>query len=74
MDIILYTSNCPKCLILEKKLNEKKLSYETCTDIRAIDEVLSHNDKITSFPFVQIDGQIYDFKAALNYVNKQEVK
>lgn len=31
--IILYTNHCPRCTILEKKLQEKNISYETFTDV-----------------------------------------
>lgn len=32
--IILYTNHCPRCTILEKKLQEKNISYETFTDVQ----------------------------------------
>lgn len=31
--IILYTNHCPRCAILEKKLQEKNIAYETFTDV-----------------------------------------
>lgn len=31
--IKIYTNNCPKCQILEKKLEEQKIEYEKITNI-----------------------------------------
>lgn len=32
MTVILYTIDCPKCLILEKKLAEKGIEFKTVKD------------------------------------------
>ena len=31
--IILYTTGCPKCFVLKKKLEAANISYEACTDV-----------------------------------------
>jgi glutaredoxin-related protein len=33
MDVILYTTHCPKCEILMAKLNEKEIPYTICEDV-----------------------------------------
>jgi hypothetical protein len=30
--IVLYTTHCPKCRVLEKKLSDKGVKFETCED------------------------------------------
>lgn len=32
MQVILYTIDCPKCLVLEKKLRDKGIEYQVCKD------------------------------------------
>ena len=32
MNVILYTTHCPKCLVLEKKLTSKNIEFEEITD------------------------------------------
>lgn len=31
--ITLYSTHCPKCIILEKKLREKNIDFEICDDV-----------------------------------------
>lgn len=57
ISIVLYSTGCPKCSILKKKLEEKQIPYDTVTDVNemlalGINEVpvLSVNDELMSFP------------------------
>lgn len=57
ISIVLYSTGCPKCSILKKKLEEKQIPYDTVTDVKemlalGINEVpvLSVNDELMSFP------------------------
>lgn len=62
---ILYTTHCPKCRILEKKLADKGVSFKIC-DSR--DELSAA--KINSVPVLQLpDGTKLDYLAAVKYVN-----
>ena len=36
MSIILYTTHCPKCLVLEKKLASKNIEFEETTDLESV--------------------------------------
>ena len=67
----LYSTKCPKCLVLEAKLKLKNLDFDLVTDI---DEVVKigkeHN--ITAAPILEVEGNFYDFTAAINYI--REVK
>lgn len=64
--IVLYSTGCPKCKVLETKLKEKGIKYITVTDI---DTMLSKG--LNFMPVLEVDGQMLDFKQAVNWVNKQ---
>ena len=66
MNIILYTTHCPKCNILKAKLDEKNISYTEITDIN-----LMRTKKILMAPVLEINGEILDFKPAVDWVNQQ---
>ena len=65
--ITLYTTHCPKCKVLENKLNKKNIEYNVCEDIEII-----QNKNIVSFPALEIDNKILSFRDAVNWVNEQE--
>lgn len=66
MEYILYSTNCPKCNILEKKLNQKNISFTKITDFNE-EELLSKG--FTAAPVSLIDNKYYDFKEAVDYIN-----
>lgn len=65
--IILYTTGCPRCKVLEAKLLQKHLTYATCEDENKMEE-----KGITSVPCLEIEGQIYEFGQAVKILNKME--
>lgn len=65
--IILYTTHCPKCKVLESKLNKKNIKYNICEDINII-----QNKGITALPALEINNEILTFKDTVNWVNNQE--
>ena len=65
MKVKLYTTHCPKCKILEERLNEKKVKYEV---IDNIEELQKMNFK--SVPNLEIDGKIYNYLDSIRYLNK----
>lgn len=69
MKIILYTTHCPQCKILENKLQSKNISYEVCEDL---DTMLMKGFRST--PNLEVDGEIFDFRNAVQWVNRQEVQ
>lgn len=70
--IKLYTTNCPKCKVLEKKLDELHVAYEKVSDI---DEILnvSKQQKIMSAPILQVDDDYYKFADAVELLKTGEV-
>jgi len=62
--VILYTVDCPKCFVLEKKLNQASISFETCRD-----EDIMGQKNISSIPTLEVDGKLYTFKEAVDWIN-----
>lgn len=68
MSIILYTIDCPKCLILEKKLEAKNIEYLKVSDI---DIINAKGFGDSSFPILEVDGFVMNYKTAIQWVNNQ---
>ena len=64
MEITLYSTHCPRCCVLEKKLQQKNISYEEVNDV----EIMKEKGYL-SVPVLEVDGTSMDFKEAFNYVN-----
>ena len=65
-NIILYSTNCPKCKILETKLNLKKIAYSVITDVELMIE-----KGFEQAPVLEINGKFMDFKSANDWVEEQ---
>ncbi len=63
MNVILYSTHCPKCNILEKKLKEKNITYTEINDVN----VMTEKGFIT-VPMLEVDGTVMDFKAASSWI------
>lgn len=63
-NIVLYTTGCPKCRILEKKLNDKNINFDVCDDVEKMKEL-----GISSIPMLKIHGKIMNYYDAVKYVN-----
>ena len=61
--IKLYSINCPKCNVLESKLDAADISYEKNTDVDEMQEL-----GIDSLPVLMVDDVLLDFKEAIAYV------
>lgn len=65
-NITLYTIGCPKCKILEKKLDKTNIQYEINENIEDM------KDKgLTSAPALEVDGKMMNFTEAIAWVNQQ---
>lgn len=63
---IFYTTHCPKCKVLEQKLQEKKIEYITCEDIDKMLEL----DIMAAPAFYTDETGLMDFSAALQWVRE----
>lgn len=64
MNVVLYTTNCPKCKVLETKLKQKEISFETVADLNAM-EALGFMEA----PILEVDGEAMNFADAVAWVN-----
>lgn len=64
--IILYTIDCPKCKILEKKLEQAGVKYEVCRDRETI-----VSKGFDLMPVLDVDGQVMNFSEAVKWVNER---
>lgn len=67
MDIVFYSTNCPKCKVLKSKLDSKGIKYEIVDDV---DEMLSLG--ISTVPCLGVDGKIMNFKESVDWVNSMK--
>lgn len=65
-EIVLYSTGCPKCRILLKKLDSKGLNY---TENKSVEEMQELG--ITSAPVLKVGEELLDFKSAIRWVDKQ---
>ena len=65
MKVILYTTHCPKCEILESKLKNKNVAYEINDDV---EQMLSLG--ISEVPQLKIENKIFNFGEAVRWVNE----
>lgn len=62
-NVILYTTHCPRFLILANKLQEKGIHYTEFTDVQKMLEM-----GMDMMPVLQVGEQQYGFKEAIKIV------
>lgn len=64
--VILYSTGCPKCSVLKKKLDEKDISYMEISDTS-----LMLSLGIEEVPVLSIDDRLVEFADAIRWIAKQ---
>lgn len=69
ISITIYTTHCPRCEVLKKKLEQKGITW-----YNEIDSIEIMNDLgIKSVPMMSInDGELMNFEEAIKWVNSVE--
>lgn len=63
----LFSTNCPKCHVLEKKLKDSNFSFDISNDIQELLD-LGYN----SAPILKLDnGEYLNFAEALKYISER---
>lgn len=62
----LFSTGCPKCTILKKKLSQKGIEYVEVNDIQQMLDV-----GLQSVPWLEVDGQMMNFEQANKWINEQ---
>lgn len=66
MNIILYSTGCPKCNILKKKLADAHMEYSVVEDV---DVMLSKGLK--DVPWLEVDGNLMNFVDSSKWINER---
>ena len=68
MNIVLYTIDCPNCLVLEKKLKAKSIEFLKVSDK---DTIIAKGFGDSVFPIFEVDGVMMNYKTAIQWINNQ---
>ena len=63
MNVVLYSTHCPRCNVLEKKLQQKCISYDEINDT-SIMELKGY----LSMPVLEVDDKSMNFKEAVDWI------
>ena len=71
-DIKLYSTQCPKCRVITKKLEQKNIEFTeiNCKDDAASIEMLSAKG-FKSMPVLQVGDEYFDFMKANKWIGEQ---
>lgn len=67
MKVIMYSTGCPKCKVLESKLNSASIPYEIFNDTEKM-----INMGITTIPILEIDNKKMGFEEAVKWINEKD--
>lgn len=65
--ITLYSTNCPRCSVLEKKLDNAGIDYSINNDV---DEMISLG--FMEVPTLVVNGEAMTFKEAIDWINGEQ--
>lgn len=66
-EITLYTTHCPQCMVLEKKLNNASINYTTEENLEKIEEL-----GFLAAPILKVDDKYMIFKEACDWIKNIE--
>lgn len=64
--VTLYSTHCPKCMVLEKKLKSKGIEFNTVTDIE-----IMQNMGIMQAPLLEVNGIKMQYTESIEWINNQ---
>lgn len=67
MNVILYSTGCPKCNELKLLLKQNGITY---TENNSVDEMLSMG--FTQVPILEVDGEHFDVNAAKTWISQHK--
>ena len=62
--ITLYSTGCPMCTVLEKKMKAKKIAYEVCSDTTEMTKM-----GFNRVPGLKVGDAVFYFEDAVKYIN-----
>ena len=67
MNVVLYSTGCPKCNVLKKKLDNLDIEYTINSD-----KELMQTKGFNLLPVLEVDNIPMEFKKAIDWVNNKE--
>ena len=67
--ITLYSTGCPKCKVIEAKLNKYNVKYNINSNQEELVE-FGKRHKILSAPILEVNDTVMDFKAANDWIKE----
>ena len=68
-DIVLYSTKCPKCIVLERKMHQQGISF---VENNSVQDMLALGFK--QAPVLSVDGKLMGFKEANDWINSLATK
>lgn len=65
MEIIFYSTHCPKCKVIETKLKQAGLKY---TEVDDVDEMIKLGFRVA--PVLKVDDRVLNFAEANKFLNE----
>ncbi len=65
MEVVFYSTHCPKCRVIESKLRAANIEF---TEVDDVDEMIAKGFK--SAPYLVVDGETMDFMAANKWIGE----
>ena len=67
MEVIMYSTNCPRCKTMAMQMDKKKLSYAVCTDVAEMESLGIH-----SVPALCVDGKVMTYEKSMQWIAEQK--
>ena len=64
--ITLYSTHCPRCIVIQDKLEDKNIEYTIVTDVEEMSKL-----NIMSVPMLKVNDELLPFKEANDWINEQ---
>ena len=64
--VILYSTHCPRCKVLEAKLKQKNIEHEEINDVEQM-KAKGFNEA----PKLEVDGVVMNFTEAVKWIGEQ---
>lgn len=68
MAVVLFTIDCPKCKVLEKKLEQSGIGYAVCRD-----KELMIEQGFDFLPVLRVDKEILGFNEAVEWIERNKI-
>ena len=64
--IILYSTHCPRCIVLTKKLQNAGIQYNEVNDVE-----IMKSKGFQEAPKLEVDGVVMNFEKAIKWIGEQ---